>query len=138
MNRLASLLILGLAVAVAAACGDDPAGGGGGGGLAKQTLAQIEVNPTELRFSPLPPGETQTLTLTITNTGDGDVLKIKSVYVRDEDSPFSVELPAETAIPVDEQTTVAVTYTAPEGLPENSVLVIKSSAASHPEVEVPL
>lgn len=139
MNRLAGWRILGvLLAAVVASCGDDPTGGGGGGGLAKQTLAQIEVNPTELHFSPLAPGDTQTLTLTVTNTGDGDDLKIKSVYVQDPDAPFAVTQPEETEIPVNEKTSLTVTYTAPEGATVDSVLIIKSSAATHPEVEVPL
>jgi hypothetical protein len=136
MRRTHLLTVFGLAVLLALGCGSDPEGDGSG--PKKQEYAEIEVSPDELVFSPIAAGDTQTLSLTIKNVGSGKELKIKQIFIRDEDMPFAVSSPETDTLGMDANTTVSVTYVAGETPPADTVLIINTNAATMPVFELPV
>jgi hypothetical protein len=138
MNNPRLSILFALFIFQSFGCGSDPEGNGGTGGPTKQAYAEIEVLPSDLTFSPMAPGESQTLTLTIKNVGSGKDLDLKQIFVRDEGTPFAVSVPEKLLLVTDESTILAVTYVAPAVDPQETMLIIQSSAATDPVVEIPL
>lgn len=119
-----------------ASCGDDPTGSNEGGPI-HGSYAEVEASPTELSFSPLPPGDSETLSVTIRNKGEKD-LKLKNVFIVDAETPFTVTSLEVDALAGGETTAVSVTYTSQGGNPDDTVLIIDSNAASDPILEIPI
>lgn len=110
---------------------------GGGADSTPSLEPDIVVDPAALDFGALSPGEQGALVLAITNQGSAD-LSLNELLLADGGAGFAYTSPDTTNLAAGEETSLVVTWTAPDADAHEDQLLIGSNDPDEPQVVVPL